>query len=112
MFYKNLRAPPKLSKTRAKSVKMKVTKFFILNKYLYWKDTGGILFNYLLRNESGLDFIGEINPNSSSKHKWILTSTYYFTKWIESIPTRRDTYIVIIGFLENGILSRLGVPRG
>ena len=28
----------------------------------------------------GLDFIGEINPNSSRQHKWILTATYYFTK--------------------------------
>jgi hypothetical protein len=28
----------------------------------------------------GLDFIGEINPNSSGKNKWILTTTDYFTK--------------------------------
>ena len=30
----------------------------------------------------GLDFIGEIHPSSSGQHKWILTATYYFTKWI------------------------------
>jgi hypothetical protein len=30
----------------------------------------------------GLDFIGEINPNSSGKHKWILIDIYYFTKWV------------------------------
>ena len=35
----------------------------------------------------GLDFIGEINPNSSSQHTWILAAKNYFTKWIESIPT-------------------------
>ena len=28
----------------------------------------------------GLDFIGEINPASSSQHRWILTTTNYFTK--------------------------------
>eukprot|EP00253_Pinus_taeda_P008087 PITA_08087 len=34
----------------------------------------------------GLDFIGEINPSSSGQHRWILTATDYFTKWIEAIP--------------------------
>ena len=29
----------------------------------------------------GLDFIGPINPPSSSGHKWILTATDYFTRW-------------------------------
>ena len=47
----------------------------------------------------GLDFIGEINPNSSGQHKWILTTTDYFTKWIEAIPTRRATETVIMDFL-------------
>eukprot|EP00253_Pinus_taeda_P012779 PITA_12779 len=37
----------------------------------------------------GLDFIGEINPTSSGQHRWILTATHYFTKWIEGIPTRQ-----------------------
>jgi len=36
----------------------------------------------------GLDFIGEIHPQSSSQHKWILAATDYFTKWIEAVPTR------------------------
>ena len=46
--------------------------------------------------QRGLDFIGEINPSSYGQHKWILTTTDYFTKWIEAIPTWRDTYNVII----------------
>jgi hypothetical protein len=58
-----------------------------------------------------LDFIGEIHPASSSKHKWILTATEYFTKWIEAIPSRTSTDSVIIKFLENHILSRFGCPR-
>jgi hypothetical protein len=59
----------------------------------------------------GLDFIGEINPHSSAQHKWILTTTDYFTKWVEAIPTKRATDSVVIDFLENNILSRFGCPR-
>ena len=59
----------------------------------------------------GLDFISEINPTSSGQHRWILISTNYFTKWIEVVPTRQATYVVIIEFLLNNILSRFGCPR-
>jgi hypothetical protein len=57
----------------------------------------------------GLDFIGEINPHSSAQHKWILTATDYFTKWVEAIPTRKATDSVVIDFLEESILSRFGL---
>jgi len=33
----------------------------------------------------GLDFIGEIHPASSGQHRWILTTTDYFSKWIEAM---------------------------
>eukprot|EP00253_Pinus_taeda_P005641 PITA_05641 len=56
----------------------------------------------------GLDFIGEIHPSSSGQHKWILTATDYFTKWIEAIPCRQANDSTIIQFLENNILSRFG----
>jgi hypothetical protein len=59
----------------------------------------------------GLDFIGEIHPQSSAQHKWILTATDYFTKWVEAIPTRNATDSVVINFLEENILSRFGCPR-
>jgi hypothetical protein len=58
----------------------------------------------------GLDFIGEIHPSSSAQHKWILTATDYFTKWIEAVPTRQAIDVVIIQFLESNILSRFGCP--
>jgi hypothetical protein len=54
-----------------------------------------------------LDFIGEIHPTSSGRHRWILTTTYYFTKWIEAIPTRSVSHKVIISFLED-IMERFG----
>eukprot|EP00253_Pinus_taeda_P016414 PITA_16414 len=59
----------------------------------------------------GLDFIGEIHLASSGQHRWILTATDYFTKWIEAIPTRQETDAVIISFLDNNILSRFGFPN-
>eukprot|EP00253_Pinus_taeda_P023333 PITA_23333 len=86
--------------------------------HLFWKTTA----NKILRAayywptlfvdvyKWGLDFIGEIHPASSSQHRWILTATDYFTKWIEAIPTRQATDVVIISFLENNILSRFGCP--
>jgi transposase InsO family protein len=59
----------------------------------------------------GLDFIEEINPSSLGKHRWILTTTYYFTKWIKAIPTRNSTDKVIMDFLERYIFSRFGCPK-
>jgi hypothetical protein len=58
----------------------------------------------------GLDFISEINPHSSAQHKWILTTTDYFTKWVEAIPTRRATNSVVMDFLEENILCRYNCP--
>ena len=58
-----------------------------------------------------MDFIGEINPSSSGQHKWILTATDFFTKWVEVILTRNATDKVIIDFIEENILSRFGCPQ-
>jgi hypothetical protein len=182
----NLQAPPKITKARARFVKLKPAKLCILNGYIYWKDLGGILLKYLLENEAnekiqefqkgdcgghlywkattykvlrhefyqptlftdiykpvsschqcqifkgrrkllplplkliivedpfqqwGLYFTGEINPASSGKNRWILTTTNYFTKWIEVIPTRQPIDTVIIEFLFDNIISMFGCPR-
>jgi hypothetical protein len=48
---RNLQAPPELSKTKARFLKLKATKFCILNQSLYWKDPGGILLSCLLEEE-------------------------------------------------------------
>ena len=49
---RNLQALEGLSKSRARSVKLKSVKFCIINKYLYWKDPGGVLLNCLLEDEA------------------------------------------------------------
>jgi len=58
-----------------------------------------------------LCFIREINPHYFGQHRWILTATYYFTKWIDAIPTRNATDYVIIDFIEENILARFGCPK-
>jgi transposase InsO family protein len=58
-----------------------------------------------------LDFIGEINPSSLGQHRWILRTTYYFTKWIKAIPTWNATDKVIMDFLEGYIFSRFYCPK-
>jgi hypothetical protein len=58
----------------------------------------------------GLDFIGEIHHASSGQHRWILTATDFFTKWIEAIPTKSASHKVIIGFLED-LITIFDCPR-
>jgi len=48
----------------------------------------------------GLDIIGEIVPNSYKQHKYILTSTDYFTKWVEAIPLKIANTESITDFID------------
>jgi hypothetical protein len=57
-FLHNLQAPPGLTKTKARFLKLKALKFFILEGNLYWKDPGGILLNYFLKDEDDTSIIG------------------------------------------------------
>eukprot|EP00253_Pinus_taeda_P025533 PITA_25533 len=131
----HLSPPSGMTKNKDRSLKTKAANFCILNNALYWKDPEGVFLNCLIEDEAqqgkrkllplplklvevnapfqqwGLDFIGKIHPTSSAQHKWILTATDYFTKWIEAIPTRQATDTVIIQFLESNILSRFGCPN-
>eukprot|EP00253_Pinus_taeda_P005698 PITA_05698 len=59
----------------------------------------------------GLDIIGEITPNSSKQHKYILIATNYFTKWVEAIPLKTTNSESIIEFIDQFIITRFGVPN-
>ena len=58
----------------------------------------------------GLDFIGKFKDNSSNGFCWIITATYYFTKWVEAIPTKIATKKVVMDFIEDRIITRFGIP--
>eukprot|EP00253_Pinus_taeda_P013134 PITA_13134 len=58
----------------------------------------------------GLDIIREINPPSSKQHKYILTATDYFTKWVEEIHLKTANSEAIIEFIDQFIITRFGVP--
>jgi hypothetical protein len=58
----------------------------------------------------GLDIIGEISSSSSKLHKYILTTTDYFTKWAEAIPLTHVNEKVVIQFIEQQLITRFGVP--
>jgi hypothetical protein len=60
--------------------------------------------------QSGLDLIGEFKYNYSNGYRWILTTNDYLIKWVEAIPTNKETKEVLIKFLEENIVTRLCVP--
>ena len=47
-----LQAPPGLSRTKARFLKLKEMRFFIIDISLFWKDHDGILLNCLLKYEA------------------------------------------------------------
>jgi transposase InsO family protein len=58
----------------------------------------------------GLDFIGQFKDNSSNGFSFVLTTTDYFTKWVEAIPIKWATDKIVMNFIEDKIITRFGVP--
>jgi hypothetical protein len=58
----------------------------------------------------GLDFIDQFKDNSSNGYTSILTTTNYFTKWVEAIPTKWEIDKVVMDFLEDMTITRFGMP--
>jgi hypothetical protein len=57
-----------------------------------------------------MDIIGEIIPNSLKLHKYILTATDYFTKWVEAIPLTHVNEKIVIQFIEQQLITRFCIP--
>ena len=58
----------------------------------------------------GLDIIGEIVPHSLKQHRYTSTTIDYFTKWVEEIPLKVANFENIIGFIDQIIITRFGLP--
>eukprot|EP00253_Pinus_taeda_P034443 PITA_34443 len=58
----------------------------------------------------GLDIIGDIVPHSSKQNRYILTTTDYFTKWVEAVPLKTANSENIIEFIDQFIITRFGIP--
>jgi transposase InsO family protein len=56
-----------------------------------------------------LYFIGVLNPNSSARHKFILTTMDYCTCWIEAQAYKNCTTYIVIKFLDEHIITRFGI---
>jgi hypothetical protein len=59
----------------------------------------------------GLDIIGPINPSSLQQHKYILTTTDYFTIWLKVVPLKVVNTNQVLSFLNSNIITRFGIPE-
>lgn len=55
----------------------------------------------------GLDFIGVINSNFSSEHKFILTATNIFTRWAEAEAVKEANQKIVLKFIEK-LITKYG----
>ena len=59
----------------------------------------------------GIDIIGNISPNSSNGHEFILVTINYFTKQVEAASYARLTTYEVTSFIRSHIICRYGVPH-
>jgi hypothetical protein len=59
----------------------------------------------------GLDFIGQIHPPSSKRHRFVLVATDYFSKYTEVVPLKSMTHKELIEFIMEYISHRFGIPQ-
>ena len=55
--------------------------------------------------------VGSITPKSSAGHAYILTTTNYFSKWMEAMPLKEVKKETIVNFIRSNIIYRYEVPR-
>ena len=58
-----------------------------------------------------MDLIRKIYPISSKGHSFILVATYYFNKWVEAIPLKKEKHKNVIQFIKEQIIHRFGIPQ-
>jgi hypothetical protein len=93
-----------LSQTRDRKIRRQALKYTLLNDELYRRTIDGLFLKCL-------DFIGQIHPASSKRHRFIPVATDYFTKWTEAVPLRNMTHKEVISFVLEHIIHRFGIPQ-
>ena len=83
-FLLHLQCPAHLDKKAARSLKLKATKYCLINQQLHWKDLGGVLLRCLEKPEIE-EVISELHEGACGGHKYwkataykILRSGYYW----------------------------------
>jgi hypothetical protein len=75
IFYlQNFSCSPAWDSARARSIKLKVVKYFILGGNIFWKDPGGILINYLTEDETEGVIIEFHKGVCGGHHAWRATT--------------------------------------
>ena len=58
-----------------------------------------------------IDIIGEIRPNASNGHKYIVVAIDYFSRWIEAESFATLKAKQMAKFIEKSLIYRYGVPH-
>lgn len=58
----------------------------------------------------GLDIVGPL-PRASTKERFVLVATDYFTKWVEAVSLQHIGSKEVVSFLYDHIIYRFGVPK-
>ena len=59
----------------------------------------------------GIDIIGEIRPNASNGHKYIVVAIDYFLRWIEAESFGTLKAKQMVKFIEKNLIYRYRVPH-
>ena len=59
----------------------------------------------------GIDIIGEIRPNASNGHKYVVVAIDYFSRWIEAESFATLKAKQMAKFIEKSLICRYGVPH-
>eukprot|EP00253_Pinus_taeda_P022666 PITA_22666 len=118
IFYlKNGYAPSNLNYTKKRILRLKAKQYQLVNDVLFKMNYDYVLLRCLEKSEAEKVLqelhdgpTGEIIPRSSKQHRYILTTTDYFTKWIEAVPLNTTNAEHIIDFIDQFIIIRFGLP--
>ena len=57
----------------------------------------------------GIDFMGPFPASNGKEYIWVVVD--YVSRWVEAIPTRKNTHREVLKFITRNIFSRYGCPR-